>query len=108
MKGVNSGMLKNPFLITVFEALEDEINLVDFDKISRDYSIKTQKVNQIMKILESLPETVETRTGPVNVRKLINELEELQSDIFGICFDVAVQRGFSTAFKLIFHSLTIN
>lgn len=101
-------MLKNPFLKTVFEALEDEINLVDFDKISRNYAVKTQEIDRIMKILESLPETIETKTGTVNVRKLIKELEELNSDIFGICFDVAIQRGFSVAFKLIFHSLTIN
>lgn len=101
-------MTKKPFLKTVFEALEDEINEVNFEKASRDYSIKTQKVSQIMKILESLPETVETQTGQVNVHKLAKELEELHSDIFGICFDIAIQRGFSIAFKLIFHSLTIN
>lgn len=101
-------MLKNPFLKTVFEALEDEIDLVDFEKASRDYSIKTQKLDKLIKILESLPETVETKTGQVNVHKLTKELEELHSDIFGICFDIAVQRGFSVAFKLIFHSLTVN
>lgn len=101
-------MTKNPYLKTVFEALEDEIDGIDFEKASRDYSVKTQKVNQIMKILESLPETVETKTGTVNIRKHIKELEELNSDLFGICFDIAIQRGFSIAFKLIFHSLTIN
>jgi hypothetical protein len=61
-----------------------------------------------MKVLRSLPETVETEAGPVNVRALLEDLEELYKHLFGIGFDIAIKQGFSTAFKLIFYSLTMD
>ena len=99
------GMTKNPFIKAVFEALEDEIDRVDF-KASREYTAKRKEIEAVMKTLECLPETVETETGPVNVRALLEDLGESYEHLFGIGFDIAIKQGFFTAFRLLFYSLT--
>lgn len=101
-------MSDNVFLKTVFEALEDEIDLMNFEKINRDYSTVDQEIHRIIEKLESLPETIETKEGTINIHKLLLELDELRNDKQGIIFDIAIKLGFSTALKLIFYSLTMN
>lgn len=98
---------RSPFLKAVFDALEDEIDQMDFEKISLKYTAKSREVEKVKKNLEALPEMIETEAGPVNVRELIGDLDELQEQLFGIGFDIAIKQGFSTAFKLIFYSLTL-
>lgn len=100
-------MPNNPFLKAFEELLEDQIDCLDFEKISPAYAVTEKRVNKLIKTLESLPETVETRAGTVKVHRLLAELEDLHNDSIGICFDIAVKHGFSLAFKLIFHYLTI-
>ena len=99
-------MIKDPFLKAVFNALEDEINRVNFETTSPNYTAKRRELETIMETLETLPETIETQTGPVEVRKLLEELDDVQKDLITIGFNVAIKRGFFTAFRFIFYSLT--
>lgn len=99
-------MTKDPFLKAVFNALEDEINRVDFEKASPKYTAIRRELETIMETFETLPETIETEAGPVEVRRLLEELDDLQKDLIEIGFNVAIKRGFFTAFRFIFYSLT--
>ncbi len=87
--------------------MEDQIDVIRFEKISRTYAANEIRKDEIMKILNSLPEIVETPSGKIKVHKLLVDLEELHYESLGVCFDIAVKRGFSLAYKLIFHNLTI-
>lgn len=98
-------MSKDPFLKAFDELLEDQINTIPFETISRQYAANETRKDEIMKYLTSLPETVETQKGPIQVHKLLADLDDLQNESMGICFDIAVKRGFSLAYKLIFHNL---
>jgi hypothetical protein len=98
-------MAKDPFLKAFDELLEDQIDLIRFEKISREYAANEDRKDEIMKTLGFLPATVETKLGPVKIHKLLADLDELHYESVGICFDIAVKRGFSLAYKLIFHNL---
>ncbi len=100
-------MSKDPFLKAFDELLEDQIDVIHFEKISRNYAANEIRKDEIMKIIESLPETMETTVGSIKVHKLIEDLDDLHNEAMGICFDIAVKRGFSLAYKLIFHNLTL-
>ncbi len=99
-------MIKDPFLKAVFNALEDEINRVNFEMASPNYTAKRQELESIMDTLEALPEMIETQAGPVEVRKLLKELDDAQKDLNAISFNVAIKRGFFTAFRFIFYCFT--
>jgi hypothetical protein len=94
-------MPKNPFIQSIEDLLEDEINTIDFEKISWKYAANIKRTNEIFDILESLPETAETKTGTIDTHLLLTELQYLNGEFFGIGFDIAVKRGFYLAFKLI-------
>lgn len=101
-------MIKDPFLKAMMETLEDEVDRIDFEQISPEYAAKIHQINSILETLESLPETVETQTGPVEVRALIKKLDETWTVLSEICFDIGLKRGFSLAYKFIFFSLTMD
>jgi hypothetical protein len=64
-------MSKDPFLKAIEELLEDQIDSINFKRISPAYAVTGKRTDQIMKTLESLPEAVETKAGPVKVHKLL-------------------------------------
>lgn len=98
-------MPKEPFLKAFDELLEDQIDHIRFESVSRQYAANETRREEIMKRLTALPETAATKLGTVKVHKLLADLEELHYENMGICFDIAVKRGFSLAVKLIFHTL---
>ena len=99
-------MSNDQFLQAFEELLEDQIDAVSFEKNNRVYAVKEDRKDTIMQTLKNLPETVETQAGPIKVHKLLLELGDLDSDLSGIGFDIAIKRGFSLAIKLMFHNLT--
>jgi hypothetical protein len=96
-----------PFLQSFEELLEDQIDAVRFAKVSRAYAVKENRKNEIIRALKSLPETVETPTGAIEVHQLLLELGDLDSHLEGISFDIGIKRGFSLAVKFIFYNLNI-
>ncbi len=94
-------MHKDPFLKSLEELLEDQIDSIRFEKISRDYAEREGEKAEIIKTLRNLPPTVETKTGVVNVHELLIDLDDLHYALAGISFDIGIKRGFSLAFKLI-------
>ena len=98
-------MSTDPFLQSFEELLEDQIDAVSFEKISRVYAIKEHRKDEIIQALKSLPETVETPAGTIKVHQLLLALGDLDSDLEGISFDIGIKRGFSLAVKFIFHNL---
>jgi hypothetical protein len=100
-------MSTDPFLQSFEELLEDQIDAVNFEKVSRAYAVKENRKTEIISTLKSLPETVDTPVGVVMVHKLLWELEDLDCDLEGISFDTGIKRGFSLAVKFIFHNLNI-
>jgi hypothetical protein len=101
-------MPKNPFIKSVEDLLEDEIDIIDFKKISWKYAANMRRTKEIFAILESLPETVATKTGTINTHELLTELQDLHEEYFGIGFDIAVKRGFYIAFKLISYASSVS
>lgn len=99
------GMRKDPFIKKVFDALEDEIDRIDF-KANPEYTAKRKEIEKIMKTLDCLPETVETENGLVNVPALLEDFSESYEHLFGVGFDIAIKQGFFMAFRLLFYSLT--
>jgi hypothetical protein len=100
-------MSNDPFIKAFEDLLEDQINTIDFETMNPEYANNENRKDKIIKILESLPKTMETKAGTVKVHQLLLEFQDLHHDSIGICFDIAVKRGFSLAFKLILHNLTI-
>jgi hypothetical protein len=100
-------MSANPFWQSFEELLENQIDAVRFEKLSRVYAIKEARKGEIMQRLKSLPETVETPAGIVKVHQLLLELNDLDSDLAGNSFDIGIKRGFSLAVKFICHNLSI-
>lgn len=100
-------MSNDPFIKAFNDLLEDQINTINFETMNPEYGYNENRKDKIIKILDSLPETVETKAGTVKVHQLLLEFQDLHNDSIGICFDIAVKRGFSLAFQLIFHNLTI-
>jgi hypothetical protein len=101
-------MPKNPFIQAIEDLLEDQIDTIDFEKISWKYTANVKRTNEILDILESLPETIETKTGTINTHELLTELQDLNGEFFGIAFDIAVKRGFYLAFKLISYASSVS
>jgi hypothetical protein len=99
-------MSTDPFLQSFEELLEDQIDTINFEKISRAYAVKENRKDEIISTLKSLPETVETPAGAVKVHKLLWELGDLDCDLAGISFDIGIKRGFALAVKFIFHNLS--
>ena len=100
-------MSNDPFLQAFEELLEDQIDALSFEKISRIYAVKEDRKDEIIQTLKSLPETVETPGGTIKVHQLLLELDDLDSDLAGISFEIAIKHGFSLAVKFIFHNLNI-
>jgi hypothetical protein len=90
-------MSTDSFLQSFEELLEDQIDAVNFEKINRAYAIKKNHKAEIIQTLKSLPETMETPAGAINVHQLLLELGDLDSDLAGISFDIGIKRGFSLA-----------
>jgi hypothetical protein len=44
--------------------------------------MKEKKINKIKKPLESLPEIIDTKDGPINVHQLLRELDDEKDDLF--------------------------
>jgi hypothetical protein len=101
-------MLKNPFTKAVKDFLEDRIDSIIFEEASREYALQNKKVDEIVKPLQSLPETVETKAGPVNVRKLLMNLSDETGGLRTIASEIAYQKGFSEGIKFIIYSLIMN
>jgi len=100
-------MPKNPFIQGVEDLLEDEIDTIDFEKISWKYAANIKRTNEIFDILESLPEAIESKNGTIKTHDLLLELQDLNCEYFGIGFDIAVKKGFYIAFKLILYASSI-
>ena len=101
-------MPKNPFIKSLEDLLEDEIDTIDFERISWKYAVNKRRTNEIFAVLESLPETIETKNGTIKTHDLLTELQNLHGEYFGIGFDIAVKKGFYIAFKLILYALSIS
>jgi hypothetical protein len=54
-------MPKNPFIRAVEDLLKDEIDIIDFEKVSWKYAANERRTNEIFAVLESLPEKIETK-----------------------------------------------
>ena len=101
-------MLKNPFTKALKEFLEDRIDSVIFEEVSREYALKNQKVNEIEKSLQSLIETADTTNETVNVKKLFIDLSDGNGDLIGIASEIAYQKGFSEGIKFVIYSLIMS
>jgi hypothetical protein len=101
-------MPKGPFIRAVEDLLEDEIDTIDFEKISWKYATNMRRTNEIFAVLESLPEIIETKNGTIKTHDLLLELQDLRGQYFGIGFDIAVKKGFYMAFKLILYASSVN
>jgi len=100
-------MPKDHFIQAIEDLLEDQIDTIDFEKVSRKYAANVKRTDEIFAILESLPETIETKTGTINTHQLLIELQDLHGEYFGIGFDIAVKRGFYIAVKLILYATSV-
>jgi hypothetical protein len=94
-------MPKNPFIKAFEDCLEDQIDAIDFEKVSRKYVLNTKRMDEIVEILAS-SEAIDNKC------ELLTELKDLYYHFFGIAFEIAVKRGFYLAIRLIFHSLCEN
>lgn len=101
-------MVKNLFTKALKEFLEDRIDSVIFEEVSREYALKNQKVNEIEKSLQSLLEMADTPNGTANVKKLFMDLRNGNGDLTGLASEIAYQKGFSEGIKFIIYSLIMN
>jgi hypothetical protein len=101
-------MPKNPFIKSIEDLLEDEIDTIEFEKISWKYAVNERRTNEIFTILESLPETIEIKNRTIKTHDLLLELQDLRGEYFGIGFDIAVKKGFYIAFKLILYASSMD
>lgn len=98
--------MPDPFINALEDLLEDQLDTIQIEKIDPAYQLKEDRKREIFKVLQSLPETLETKAGAVNVHRLLFELSDLIGYLEGVHFDTGVKRGFSLAFKLIIHNLS--
>ena len=98
--------MPDPFLKSLEDLLEDQLDLINIEKINPGYRLKENRKREIFKTLQSLPETFETKAGTINIHDLIFELSDLTGHLEGVHFDTDIKRGFSLAFKLIIHNLS--
>jgi hypothetical protein len=101
-------MLKSPFTKAVKDFLEDRIGIEKFEEVSQEYALRNRKVSEIEKYLQSLPETVETKNGPVNIKKLLIKIGDENAGLVTIASEIAYQKGFSEGIKFIIYSLIMN
>ena len=94
-------MPKNTFIKALEDFLEDQIDAIDYEKISHKYVLNKNRTEEILEILAS-SETIE------NKDELLTELKDLYYHCFGIAFEIAVKRGFYLGLRLVFHGLREN
>lgn len=85
--------------------LEDQIECVRIEKNDPAYCLNENRKEEIYQTLKTLPETMKTKAGVINVHQLLIEFVDLCGYSAGAHFDTGVKHGFSLALKLIFHHL---
>lgn len=98
--------MPDPFLKSLEDLLEDQLDTIHIEKNNPAYCLKEDRKDEIFKTLKSLPETLETKAGVLNIHDLLIELSDLSGYLAGSHFDAGVKHGFSLAFKLIIHNLS--
>jgi len=98
--------MTDSFINALEDLLEDQLDLINIEKISPGHQLKKNRQKEIFKTLQSLPETFETKAGTINIHHLIFELTDLTGHLESIQFDTGIKHGFSLAFKLIIHNLS--
>lgn len=98
--------MHDPFIKALEDLLEDQLDLIDIEKANPAYRLNENRKDEILKTLKTLPETMETPAGAVEVHQLLMELSDLNGYSEGVHFDAGIKHGFSLALKLIIHNLS--
>lgn len=102
-------MVNNTFTKAINDFLEDRIDLVKFNEISREFSKKYEEINSIEKSLQSLlPKTVDSPNGPVDIQLLLMKLSDKNGDLYTIASEYAYKKGFSEGIRFIVYNLIMN
>lgn len=98
--------MPDQFLKAFEDLLEDQLVFIKIEKIDHDYCLNETRKEEIYQTLKTLPETVETKAGVINVHQLLIDFVDLCGYSSYAHFDTGVKHGFSLALKLIFYYLT--
>ena len=101
-------MTEDSFLKAMIETLEDEVDRIDFEKVSPEYAAKVREINKIMETLDPMLETIIAQTKTAEIREQMEKLELLWITMNETCFDIGLKRGFSLAYQTIFYWLTVD
>jgi hypothetical protein len=87
--------MPDPFLKALEDLLEDQLDFIDIKKNDPAYRLHEDRQDQIFKTLKTLPETLETPDGAIEIHQLLMELFDLNCYTAGVHFDTGVKHGFS-------------
>ncbi len=97
--------MSDPFIKALEDLLENQLDLIDIKKADLAYHLNENRKDEIFETLKTLPKTMETPAGAVELHQLLIELSDLNGYSEGVHFDAGIKHGFSLALKLIFHNL---
>ena len=101
-------MQQDQFIKLMHEVLGGEIPRIDYEKNSPKYTAEKLEFEAILRSLESLLQKIDTNDGPVDIREIINNLDDSWNSIVEIGFDVGLKMGFSLAFRFIIYCFDQN